>query len=143
MQSFVNFFDGENIIETDLRGSGSVHILALLKAVGDETRIRIVNVLRKDVLCVCDLEKILNISQSNASRHLAVLRRARLVTGEKKAQWVYFSLNQNLIDAHPFLQEILDNELEPMASLCKDLDRWKRYREMGGDCLHDVNLEGE
>ena len=118
-------------------------ILAVLKALGDETRIRIVNVLRKDVLCVCDLEKILNISQSNASRHLAVLRRAQLVTSEKKAQWVYFSLNQRLIDDHPFLQEILDNELEPMVVLRTDLDRWKRYREMGGDCLHDVNLEGE
>ena len=143
MQSFVNFFDGENIIETDLRGSETVDVLVVLKAIGDETRIRIVNVLRKDVLCVCDLEKILNISQSNASRHLAVLRRARLVTSEKKAQWVYFSLNQSLIDAHPFLQEILANELEPVAILRADLDRWKRYREMGGDCLHDVNLEGE
>ena len=118
-------------------------ILAVLKALSDETRIRIVNVLRKDVLCVCDLEKILNISQSNASRHLTVLRRAQLVTSEKKAQWVYFSLNQHLIDAHPFLQEILANELEPVAILRTDLDRWKRYREMGGDCLHDVNLEGE
>ena len=118
-------------------------ILAVLKALSDETRIRIVNVLRKDVLCVCDLEKILNISQSNASRHLAVLRRARLVTSEKKAQWVYFSLDQSLIDTHPFLKEILDNELEPVAIFRADLDRWKRYREMGGDCLHDVNLEGE
>ena len=142
MQSF-NFFAGENIIETDLRGSETVDVLVVLKAIGDETRIRIVNVLRKDVLCVCDLEKILNISQSNASRHLAVLRRSRLVTSEKKAQWVYFSLNQSLIDDHPFLQEILDNELEPMAILRTDLDRWKRYREMGGDCMHDVNLEGE
>ena len=142
MQSF-NFFAGENIIETDLRGSETVDVLVVLKAIGDETRIRIVNVLRKDVLCVCDLEKILNISQSNASRHLAVLRRSRLVTSEKKAQWVYFSLNQRLIDSHPFLQEILDNELEPVAFFRKDLERWKRYREMGGDCLHDVNLEGE
>lgn len=118
-------------------------ILAVLKALSDETRIRIVNVLRKDVLCVCDLEKILNINQSNASRHLAVLRRAQIVTSDKKAQWVYFSLNQRLIDDHPFLQEILDNELEPMVVLRTDLDRWKRYREMGGDCTHDVNLEGE
>ena len=123
--------------------SETVDVLVVLKAIGDETRIRIVNVLRKDVLCVCDLEKILNISQSNASRHLAVLRRSRLVTSEKKAQWVYFSLNQSLIDSHPFLQEILANELEPVAILRADLDRWKRYREMGGDCLHDVNLEGE
>ena len=118
-------------------------ILAVLKALGDETRIRIVNVLRKDVLCVCDLETILNISQSNASRHLAVLRRAQLVTNEKKAQWVYFSLNKRLLDSHPFLREILDDELEPMVILRKDLDRWKRYREMGGDCMHEVNLEGE
>ena len=62
---------------------------------------------------------------------------------EKKAQWVYFSLDQSLIDTHPFLKEILDNELEPVAIFRADLDRWKRYREMGGDCLHDVNLEGE
>lgn len=118
-------------------------IVGVLKAMGDETRIRIVNVLRKEILCVCDLEKILAISQSNASRHLAVLRRARLITSEKKAQWVYFRLNKMLFDSHPFLQEILDNELEPVPKLRADLDRWKRYREMGGDCMHEVNLEGE
>jgi ArsR family transcriptional regulator, arsenate/arsenite/antimonite-responsive transcriptional repressor len=120
-----------------------VDILDVLKAIGDETRIRILNALRKDVLCVCDLEKILDISQSNASRHLAILRRTQLITGEKKAQWVYFRLNRTLIDRHPFLREILDNELEQISKCRTDLTRWKRYRELGGDCTHDVRLEGE
>jgi ArsR family transcriptional regulator len=120
-----------------------VDILIVLKAIGDETRIRILNALRNDVLCVCDLEKILDVSQSNASRHLAVLRRAQLIVGEKKAQWVYFRLNRALLDRHPFLREILDSELEQISKCRADLTRWKRYRELGGDCTHDVRLEGE
>ena len=118
-------------------------IVAVLKAMGDETRIRIVNVLRKDALCICDLGKILAISQANASRHLAVLRRAQLITSEKKAQWVYFRLNKALLDGHPFLRETLDNKLRQNPKFITDLTRWKRYRELGGDCTHNIKLEGE
>ena len=118
-------------------------IVEVLKGMGDETRIRIMNVLRKDTLCVCDMEEILKISQSNVSRHLTKLRSCKLITSEKKAQWVYYSLNNGYIDKHPFVAELLATELDKLPQCRKDLARLKKYRELGGDCIHKVNVEGE
>lgn len=118
-------------------------IVGVFKAIGDETRLRIVNVLRKDTLCVCDLEEILKLSQSNVSRHLTKLRNCKLIKSKKNAQWVYFSLNHDYIDKHPFLTELLAHELDKISQCRKDLARLKKYRELGGDCMHDVNIEEE
>ena len=57
-----------------------MNTVQMLKALGDETRIRIVNILRDRPLCVCEIESILEITQSNASRHLSKLMNANIVT---------------------------------------------------------------
>lgn len=63
------------------------------KALGDETRLRIANLLaRRGELCVCDLEAILQISQSKASRHLGHLKRAGVVEDRRDRSWVYYRL---------------------------------------------------
>lgn len=118
-------------------------IVGVFKAIGDETRLRILNVLRKDTLCVCDLEVILKLSQSNVSRHLLKLRSSKLIKSKKNAQWVYYSLNNDYIDKHSFLSELLAYELDKISQCRKDLARLKKYRELGGDCMHDVILEEE
>src|SRR5215813_1489351 len=64
----------------------------LFKALGDETRLRIVALLSHGELCVCHLEQALGISQPNASRHLAVLRAAAVVEHRRKGNWVYYRL---------------------------------------------------
>ncbi len=61
-------------------------IVQMLKALGDETRIRILNLLKDEELCVCEIEHILGITQSNTSRHLAKLSILKIVDYEKKAQ---------------------------------------------------------
>ena len=118
-------------------------IVEVLKSLGEPMRLRIINLLREDTLCVCDLEKVMNITQSNASRHLAVLRRAQLITGVKKAQWVYYSIDQSSIAKHPFLDKLFADELDQISNCRTDLAKLKRYREQGGDCTHKINLEGE
>ena len=61
-----------------------MNTVQMLKALGDETRIRIVNILRDGPLCVCEIESILEITQSNASRHLSKLMNANIVTYYKE-----------------------------------------------------------
>src|SRR3972149_2889914 len=66
---------------------------ALLRALGDETRLRIFTLLTKAELCVCEIEDILDLSQSLVSNHLAVLRRAGLVESRRDAEdarWVFY-----------------------------------------------------
>src|SRR5574341_901155 len=64
----------------------------LFKALGDETRLRIVALLVHGELCVCHLEAALGLTQSNASRQLGVLRAAGVVDTRREGSWVYYRL---------------------------------------------------
>lgn len=115
-------------------------IVEILKALGDETRVRILNLLRKETLCVCDIEEILKISQSNASRHLAKLKIAKIITGEKKAQWVYYRVDEKIFGSYSFVNELLGKDLDRNSQCKKDLMRLKKYRELGGSCDQIVKI---
>lgn len=64
----------------------------IFKALADETRLRIVALLTRGELCVCDLMSILDLPQSTVSRHLAYLRNAGLVTDRRQGVWMYYRL---------------------------------------------------
>ena len=62
------------------------------KALGDETRLRIIALLSHGELCVCHLEQALSISQPNASRQLGILRNAGIVEYRREGNWIYYRL---------------------------------------------------
>jgi ArsR family transcriptional regulator len=62
------------------------------RALGDETRLRIVALLSHGELCVCHLQEALSLSQPNISRQLAVLRAAGIVQDRREGTWVYYRL---------------------------------------------------
>ena len=64
----------------------------LFRALGDETRLRIVAMLAHGELCVCHLEKALELPQPNVSRQLGVLRMAGVVDARREGTWVYYKL---------------------------------------------------
>ena len=73
--------------------SPATGLAPVLRALGDDTRLRIFSLLTKAELCVCELEDILDLSQSLVSNHLAVLRRAGLVESRRDpedARWVFY-----------------------------------------------------
>ena len=63
------------------------------KVMADPTRVKILNALFYSELCVCDLQKIIGISQSAISHQLKLLRSANLVKYKKKGKSVYYSLS--------------------------------------------------
>ena len=63
-------------------------------ALADPTRFRILSLLNEGELCVCDVMKVLKEPQSKVSRHLAYLRRAKLVEGRKEGLWMYYRLTK-------------------------------------------------
>lgn len=65
-------------------------LTAFLKAISDETRLRIMLVLFTHELCVCELCDVLQESQPKISRHLAILRTAGYVTDMRQGQWVFY-----------------------------------------------------
>lgn len=76
----------------------------LFRALGDETRVRIVALLAHGELCVCHIEKALELSQPNISRHLGVLRMAGVVDARRDGMWVYYQLAEQ---EHAAVQEML------------------------------------
>jgi len=66
----------------------------LFRALGDETRLRIVALLAHGELCVCHVEKALELSQPTVSRHLGVLRAAGVVDTRREGTWVYYSISE-------------------------------------------------
>ena len=64
----------------------------LFRALGDETRLRIVALLSHGELCVCHIETALDLNQSTASRHLGILRTAGVVDCRRDGTWVYYRL---------------------------------------------------
>lgn len=65
----------------------------LFKALGDNTRIRIVVALLKHELCVCDIAKVLDMTKSAISHQLAVLREVNVVKGRRSGKEVFYSLD--------------------------------------------------
>ncbi len=121
----------------------AMDVVEVLKALGDGTRLRILHLLHKETLCVCDLEAVLNLSQSNASRHLIKLKQAKLIAGDKKAQWVYYRVDKTSLERYSFVQELLAKELEQESHCQKDLARLKKYRGQGGCCETSVKIRDE
>ncbi len=66
----------------------------LFKALADETRLRILNLIRHRELCVCQIVDVLGLGQSKVSRHLAHLRNAGLVSDRREGLWMYYSMAQ-------------------------------------------------
>ena len=109
-------------------------IVKILKALGDENRIRIVNILRNGPLCVCEIESILEISQSNASRHLNKLMNANLVNYYKEAKYVYYKLNEDILNEYSFINIILKDDIDKEEILKFDYEILIKYKESNLNC---------
>lgn len=102
--------------------------LALIyKAFSDETRLRIVNLLDSDELCVCDLMAVLDMPQSKVSRHLAYLRNAGWIRGRRCGKWMHYFLSRELT---PFQTNVLDTlklTLKAHAQALRDMETLGAY----------------
>jgi len=90
-----------------------------LKAIADETRFKIINLLLQKPLCVKAIACRLNLSEPAISQHLKILRQANIVKGEKKGYWTHYSVNKKvLMDITNNLNAILETPF-PLEKNCK------------------------
>ncbi|MCG6894908.1 MAG: metalloregulator ArsR/SmtB family transcription factor, partial [Desulfobacteraceae bacterium] len=66
--------------------------IKVMKAASDPTRVKILKMLEKKVMCVCEIQTGLGTAQSTASKHLKTLEDAGLVASQKDGLWVNYSL---------------------------------------------------
>jgi ArsR family transcriptional regulator len=103
----------------------------LFKALGDETRLRIVALLAHRALCVCHIQEALGLSQPNASRHLGVLRAAGVVEDRREGSWVYYRLAaQKDPDRDRQLRQLI-RAFAKRDVLRRDVDKLLRIRGPG------------
>ena len=62
----------------------------LFKALADRTRLRLLNLMGEDEVCVCYFVEVLGTNQPKISRHLAYLRRAGVVTARRDGKWMHY-----------------------------------------------------
>ncbi|NLJ97874.1 MAG: winged helix-turn-helix transcriptional regulator [Tissierellia bacterium] len=109
-------------------------LIKVMKVLADETRMRILNILKDEELCVCEIEIILDISQSNASRHLNRLMNAKVLDNYKDGNYVYYKINEKGVEEYPFIREIIEKHTMKDEIYKKDYGRLKEFRKRGLTC---------
>jgi ArsR family transcriptional regulator len=94
----------------------------LFKALGDETRLRIITLLISHrELCVCDIMAVLDLPQSTVSRHLSYLRNAGLVDDRRQGVWMYYRINSTTTEHTAALFDLLEQMLLEQDQAVEDL----------------------
>lgn len=110
-------------------------MLEVLKALGDESRLRIVHLLLQGPLCVCELEYVLQMSQTNVSRHLAKLKQANVVQNIKQGQWVNYQMDGMFLATEAKLVAFLKEKFANAPSFQEDLRALLAHQiEHNSDC---------
>jgi len=65
-------------------------LMAVLKALADENRVRALVALGSRELCVCQIVELLGLAPSTVSKHVSILKQARLVESRKEGRWMYY-----------------------------------------------------
>jgi ArsR family transcriptional regulator len=104
--------------------------IKVMKALSDPTRVKIVKMLQHKLMCVCEIQEALRISQSSVSKHLRILEEAGLVDFKKDGLWVNYHLTDGM--KSPYASSVMGNlrhwlEDEPeMTELIKKLPHIRR-----------------
>jgi ArsR family transcriptional regulator len=112
----------------------SVAVNRLFRALSDPLRLRILHLLTDGDVCVGDLVSVLRVPQPTASRHLAYLKRAGLISARKNSYWTFYALAPARSAFHRKLLECLNTCYTEVPDLAKDQTRMKKVRASGGCC---------
>lgn len=83
------------------------HLVQIFKALGDETRLKILIILSKRTICAKGIAKHLGVSEAAVSQHLKVLKDAGIIVGEKTGYYVYYNIQEPvLLEIVHFIEQI-------------------------------------
>jgi ArsR family transcriptional regulator, arsenate/arsenite/antimonite-responsive transcriptional repressor len=84
----------------------------LFKALADRTRLRLLNLIGEDEICVCFFVEVLDTNQPKISRHLAYLRKAGVVAARREGKWIHY--------------RVVEPPDEHAASIFREVRNWLR-----------------
>jgi ArsR family transcriptional regulator, arsenate/arsenite/antimonite-responsive transcriptional repressor len=110
-------------------------IVKAAKALSDETRLRILNLMLVRECCVCEVMQVLDISQTRASRNLSLLYDAGFLKVRREGLWAYYSIDKSSIREYlsGFLN-VIETALEDNEIASNDRERLKEAQPLGPQC---------
>ena len=110
-------------------------LVKAFKALSDETRLRMVNVLLERECCVCEVMQVLDISQTRASRNLGMLYDAGFLKMRKDGLWSHYSIDyESAITYCPNLVEVVKMALKDSEDAALDRERLREAVKLGLIC---------
>jgi len=101
----------------------------ILKVLGDDNRLRIVNLLHKQEMNVAELYQVLNATQPNVSKHLAKLRLTGIVNDRREGQFIYYYLAKSDNQFHRDLVNFIIRGLSKSEIFEQDLERLEEFNK--------------
>jgi arsenate reductase len=99
-------------------------MIKAFKALSEPTRLRIIFLLMKRDLCVCELTFVLNMSQSRVSHQLRLLKDADLVEDKRKGRWIIYTIPQSVKEnLEPFFRRFAGPDLAESELIVRDIER--------------------
>lgn len=103
-------------------------MIEIFKALSEESRLRIIALLIDKEMCVCEIESCLGLTQSNASRHLTLLKKCGILESYKNAQWAYYRVNEKFKNEHIELWKYLQSKLKELPTFQIDKEACEKCR---------------
>ncbi len=98
-----------------------------MKALSDPNRVRVLKILERGELCVCEIQNLLGLAQSTVSKHMKLLEDAGLVERNRQGTWIIYSLAKDSDSPYalPMLDQLRhwlddDTELQKMITALPD-----------------------
>jgi ArsR family transcriptional regulator, arsenate/arsenite/antimonite-responsive transcriptional repressor len=111
-------------------------LIAVIKALADENRVRVLLAVQGRELCVCQIVELLGLAQSTVSKHLSVLHQARLVESRKEGRWVFFRAADGHSPAEPReIAAVVSRLLADDPEAAEDAKRLKQIMKIDRDDL--------
>ena len=112
------------------KGPAVDQLETLFKALADKTRLRILALLGNNEVCVCHIHDSLAVPQPTVSRHLAYLRRARLVDARRDGVWMHYRVTRSL---DPNVQTVLRAAVDAVTSTPATAQDRKQFQRAFGE----------
>jgi ArsR family transcriptional regulator len=115
-------------------------LISAIKALSDETRLRIVNILLERECCVCEVMQSLDISQTRASRNLGILEEAGFLKTRRDGLWIVYSIDWETTNQYSSSLARLLKETPVISDiLARDKERLKRAQRTGPGCKAEAS----
>lgn len=111
-------------------------LIKAIKALSDETRLRILNILLERECCVCEVMQALDISQSRASRNLGILEDAGFLKARRDGVWIVYSIDWKTANRYATsLAKLVRDSPISNEVLAQDKERLKHTKRIGPTAL--------